>query len=899
METKSKFGNQLKCGETSLNYFDLKKLPSEAVLRLPYSIRVILEATLRKLDDKVVKQAHIDSILEWGKAEVSHEIPFFPARVLLQDFTGVPCIVDLAAMREAVAKVKPEDLDKINPLVPVELVVDHSIQVDKFGTQDARAHNETLEFQRNFERFKLLKWAQKNFDNVKIVPPGTGIVHQVNLEYLARVVFEKDGVLYPDSVVGTDSHTTMINGLGVLGWGVGGIEAEAVMLGQPVSMLLPKVVGVELKGKLPPRACATDLVLTLTNMLRKHGVVDKFVEFCGEGLRSLSLEDRATVANMSPEYGATMGYFPPDQRTLDYLVRTGRDSNAVSKIRDYLSANLLFREDYSDYSSSGETSKIAFSSFLTLDLATVEPSAAGPKRPQDRVALAELGKRFDESITAAVGFQGFGAPIETAKSKFTAEGASGLELSHGAVAIAAITSCTNTSNPFVLFAAGLLARKAVEAGLRVPKYVKTSLSPGSQVVTKYLANSGLTPALDTLGFSVAGYGCMTCIGNSGDLVPEAAAIAEANKDLVLASVLSGNRNFEGRVHPLAKANYLMAPVYVVAYALAGRVNIDFEKEELAPGVKLADIFPTAEEVQALVDKFVTAEIFRETYENQTESEHWKSIQLDAGQKLFQFDQDSTYIRNPPFFQDFGLENEKPLKELHDLACVLYFGDSITTDHISPAGNIASTSPAAALLSSKGVTKADFNSYGTRRGNHEVMMRGTFANVRIKNKLCKGFEGPFTLTDKAVFDSKDKLERGDLKDIFTVCEEAGFDNLVVLAGKEYGSGSSRDWAAKGPRLLGVRAVIAESFERIHRSNLIGMGVLPLVFINGETPEKLGLSGFEKFTIDLSNLGVKTNLTVTTSDGKKFEAMTRIDTEVELEYFNNGGILRYVLRNLLKK
>ena len=817
------------------------------------------------------------------------EIPFQPARVILQDFTGVPAVVDLAAMRNAITSLggNPE---QINPLCPVDLVIDHSIQVDVARTATAYLDNERIEIERNRERFEFLKWGQSAFQNLKIVPPGSGIVHQVNMEYLARVVFDNNGLLYPDSVVGTDSHTTMINGLGVVGWGVGGIEAEAVMLGQPISMVLPEVIGVKLTGELPKTATATDLVLTLTQLLRKKKVVEKFVEFYGPGVKTLSLPDRATVSNMAPEYGATLSYFPIDEQSVEYLKLTGRDAHKIAVIEHYLRAQGLFRDYTSEAQDPHFTGEV-----LHLDLATVHPCLAGPKLPQDKVALADMAKDFSACLTAPVGDRGFGLKPEElpATGTLTHEGKE-YALKHGSVVIAAITSCTNTSNPSVLIAAGLVARNAVAKGLNTLPFVKTSLSPGSGVVTKYLADSGLDKPLAQIGFTVAGFGCMTCIGNSGELSDE---VSKAIKDgnLVAGAVLSGNRNFEGRVHPLTKANYLASPPLVVAYALAGRLDIDFETEPIGHdpqgnSVFLRDIWPAREEIDQLVKKSVTSEMFRSNYATITEgSEMWKALQAETG-KTYSW-KESTYINHPPFFQGITKE-QKPVSDIANAYCLLNLGNNITTDHISPAGNIATVSTAAKWLNSKGVEKKDFNTYGARRGNDLVMSRGTFANIRIKNKLVNNVEGPHTV----YVPTNEKQFISDAAEKYI----AEGHQLVILAGENYGTGSSRDWAAKGPFLLGVKAVIAQSYERIHRSNLVGMGILPLQFLAGQGADSLGLTGFEKFCINLNggDLKVAQHVTVTTDSGKSFEVLCRLDTPPELLYFRNGGILQTVLRNLSK-
>ena len=868
----------------SYEIFNVGKLPQAE--RLPYSIKILLENLLRYEDNKTVTKQDIEAILNWdSKAEPSKEIAFRPARVLMQDFTGVPCVVDLAAMRDAMKKLggNPE---KINPLQPSEMVIDHSVQVDNFGSDSAIDLNEKLEFSRNKERYSFLKWGQNVFSNFKVVPPGTGIVHQVNLEYLARVIFSKDQgastQAYPDSVVGTDSHTTMINGVGVLGWGVGGIEAEASMLGQPISMLIPKVVGFKLTGKLPEGATATDLVLIIVEMLRKHGVVGKFVEFYGDGLDVLPLADRATIANMAPEYGATCGIFPIDAETIHYLEQTGRDAQAIALVEAYAKVTGMWRK--------GVREDVNFSEHIELNLGDVVPSISGPKRPQDRISLSESKPTFARDIAALKeerDIQSKGSvEIEIDGKKET--------LSDGAVVLAAITSCTNTSNPSVMLGAGLVARKAVALGVKVKPWVKTSLAPGSRVVTKYLENAGVMNDLKKLGFHVVGYGCTTCIGNSGPL-PEPVANAITENELVTTSVLSGNRNFEGRVHALIRMNYLASPPLVVAYAIAGRMDIDVYNEPLAEDkngnpVFLKDIWPTQQEVTDVVSNFLTTEQYVKSYKDVFHGEsNWNSLDA-ADSNLYAWD-DSTYINNPPYFEDMT----KDISEVSDIrgARVLaYLGDSVTTDHISPAGAIALDSPAARYLQEKGVKPSDFNSYGSRRGNHEVMMRGTFANIRLRNKMAPGTEGGVTLHQPT----------GDLMSIFDAAMKYKEENVptIILSGKEYGSGSSRDWAAKGPSLQGVSAVIAESYERIHRSNLVGMGILPLQYNDGDNAESLGLTGKEVFDITgLQNGAAKSvNVTATAEGGSKksFEVKVRIDTPQEVEYYQNGGILHYVLRQL---
>jgi aconitate hydratase len=879
----------------STKYYDLKELKDPRLGRLPYSIRVLLESAVRNCDEFEVTKSDVENILNWEQSSTSGntEIPFKPSRVILQDFTGVPAVVDLAGMRDAMARMGG-DPSRINPLVPVDLVIDHSVQVDFARSADAVEKNQQLEFERNSERFAFLKWGATAFNNMLIVPPGSGIVHQVNLEYLARVVFEdKDsGIMYPDSVVGTDSHTTMIDGLGVVGWGVGGIEAEAVMLGQSISMVLPEVVGFKLVGQLRKETNATDLVLTITNMLRKRGVVGKFVEFFGPGCKALTIADRATIANMSPEYGATMGFFPIDAKTMDYLRQTGRDEERIKKIEAYLRAQGLFQ--------TYESETVVYSGdVMELDLGSVVPCVAGPKRPQDRVALTDLKNEFSTGLTAPVSFKSFGLGGEKVDqmAKFTFSGKE-YSLTHGSVVLAAITSCTNTSNPGVMLGAGVLARNAVKKGLSVAPYIKTSLSPGSQVVEAYLTASGLLTSLEALGFYTAGFGCMTCIGNSGDL-HESVANAITSSDLVVGAVLSGNRNFEGRVHPLTRANYLASPPLVVAFALAGRLTIDFDTEPLGvvngEPVFLRDIWPDSAEVVDLEKKFVLPQMFRDSYAKVSQgNKQWNDLKVPSGTQ-FAWDDNSTYIHNPPFFAKTTRDVQpNSVANITNAHCLLNFGDSITTDHISPAGNISKNSPAGRFLVSKSVPQSDFNSYGSRRGNDLVMARGTFANIRIVNKLLGGKIGPQTV----------HVPSGEVMDVFDAAQKYMADGVqtIILAGKEYGSGSSRDWAAKGPKLLGVSAVIAESYERIHRSNLVGMGVLPLEFKAGQNAESLGLTGKELFSIDIKHgdLHVGQTLTVNVvSEGKSFDATTRLDTAVELEYFKNGGSLQYVLRKLVNE
>ena len=863
-----------------------------ALDRLPFSIKVLLEAVLRNVDGELVTEADVRNLAAWNAAQPKDvELPYMPARVILQDFTGVPAVVDLAAMRTAVKRLGG-DAKRINPLVPVDLVVDHSVQVDVFGSPDALQRNAEIEFERNGERYEFLRWGQKAFSRFGVVPPATGIVHQVNLEYLASGVVRApqngDTIAYPDTLVGTDSHTTMINGLGVLGWGVGGIEAEAVMLGQPLYMVTPQVVGMKLTGKLREGVTATDLVLTVTQILRKKGVVEKFVEFYGPGLSQMSLADRATIANMAPEYGATCGFFPIDDETLRYLARTGRKADQVQLVERYAKEQGLFRTDASP--------DPIFSDTVALDLATVEPSLAGPKRPQDRVSLADMKSAFRKALTAPVKERGFGlADADLGRSASIEFKGQKPELKHGAVVIAAITSCTNTSNPSVLLGAGLVARKANERGLTVPTYVKTSLAPGSKVVTEYLAKSGLLPELEKLGFHIVGYGCTTCIGNSGPL-PEPVAKGVTDGKLVVSAVLSGNRNFEGRVNPHVKANYLASPPLVVAYALAGSTDVDLTnepigKDKAGKDVKLADIWPTQQEIAALESQ-INAEMFQKTYANVFDGNpSWNAVKAPEGD-LFVWNEDSTYIQNPPFFTTLSLD-PTPLSDIRGARVLALLGDSVTTDHISPAGDIAESSPAGRYLKSKGVSKADFNSYGSRRGNDRVMVRGTFANIRLKNLMVPGVEGGVTV----------HVPSGERLDIYDAAERyrAEATPLMVIAGKEYGSGSSRDWAAKGTLLLGVRAVLAESYERIHRSNLVGMGVLPLQFKAGENAESLGLTGTE--TLDVTGIAgelkSRQEVTISVDGGKRsFQAIARLDTPVEINYYRNGGILQTVLRKMLK-
>ena len=862
---------------------------------LPFSIRVVLEAALRQCNDREITPADVKNIAAWTPKGVRPGIPFLPARVVLQDFTGVPAIVDLAAMRSAVARLGG-DPKKINPLVPVDLVIDHSIQVDFFATADALRRNTEVEFQRNRERYEFLKWGQRAFSNFRVVPPMTGIVHQVNLEYLSDVVMTKQAgdetVAFPDTLVGADSHTTMINGLGVVGWGVGGIEAEAVMLGQPMDMLLPDVIGFRLYGKLREGVTATDLVLTVTQMLRQKGVVDKFVEFYGEGLNTLPLTDRATIGNMAPEYGATIGYFPVDEETLRYMRLTGRSEETVARTEAYMRAQGLFRE--------GSTPDPEFTDTLELDLASVVPSLAGPKRPQDRVPLSDMKTAFESALTAPVKERGYELSPEalTREATFGTNGGT-QKMKHGAVVIAAITSCTNTSNPSVLVAAGLVAKKAVEKGLNVKPYVKTSMAPGSRVVTEYLEQAGLIDPLSKLGFNVIAYGCTTCIGNSGPL-PGEVAKAVTGSDLVAAAVLSGNRNFEGRVHPLVKANYLASPPLVVAYALAGTVDIDLNHESLGIGadgqpVYLKDLWPSQQEINEAIAASVKADMFKSKYSDVfSGSEMWQAIEVKEGD-LFEWSDESTYIHHPPYFQKLTLD-VPPIEDIKGARVLGVFGDSITTDHISPAGNIAIDSPAGRFLQEQGVQPRDFNQYGTRRGNDLVMARGTFANIRLKNLMVAPREGNWTKhqpsgEEMPFFDAAMKYRQEGVP-------------TMILAGKEYGTGSSRDWAAKGPLLQGVKAAVAESFERIHRSNLVGMGILPLKFIEGQNVESLGLTGQEVFDIEGLSDGMAPKEVVkvraTKPDGSvvEFSAIALLNTPVEVNYYRNGGILHTVLRNLVK-
>ncbi|MGG0794967.1 aconitate hydratase AcnA [Brevibacillus laterosporus] len=893
-----KVKSSMQVGDKTYKYYRLQGLEEQGigeVSKLPFSIKILLEAAVRQFDNHAITKEHVTSLANWTKGRDSNqEVPLMPARIVLQDFTGVPAVVDLAAMRVAM-KNNGGDPRRINPLVPVDLVIDHSVMVDSFGSANSLATNMDLEFERNEERYRFLRWAQTAFDNFRVVPPATGIVHQVNLEYLASVVASREvngeTFAYPDSLVGTDSHTTMINGLGVLGWGVGGIEAEAGMLGQPLYFVTPEVVGFKLTGTLKEGSTATDLALTITQMLRKKGVVGKFVEFYGSGLSNISLADRATVANMAPEYGATMGFFPVDHLTLDYMRQTGRSEELINLVETYTKAQGLFRTD--------DTEEPVYSETLSLDLSTVVPSLAGPKRPQDRIELTGMKESFNSSIRTPIEKGGFGLSEEkiNASANVTYENGEKAELKTGSVVIAAITSCTNTSNPSVMLAAGIVAKKAVERGLTKPAFVKSSLAPGSRVAAQYLEDAGLIDSLNKIGFNIVGFGCTTCIGNSGPL-PTETSQAIADNDLTVAAVLSGNRNFEGRIHAQVKANYLASPPLVIAYALAGTVNIDLTTEPIGIGndgkpVYLKDIWPTPSELDEAMKKATNPDLFRAEYEHVfTANERWNKIDAPTGD-LYEWDSKSTYIQEPPFFKN--LEKEVGhIGEIKGANVLALLGDSVTTDHISPAGNITPTSPAGVYLQANGVERKDFNSYGARRGSHDVMMRGTFANIRIRNQVAPGTEGGVTKylpTDEvmSIYDASMKYQ-------------ADNKNLVVIAGKEYGTGSSRDWAAKGTFLLGVKAVIAESFERIHRSNLVGMGVLPLQFLEGTNWHTLGLTGRETFDI----LGLSDHVQPsqilkvvgTREDGStfEFETIARLDSTVDIDYYRNGGILQTVLRQL---
>ncbi|HHT58041.1 aconitate hydratase AcnA [Herbinix luporum] len=895
---------QLKIQDVTYEYYNLESLEKYGydIKHLPFSIKVLLESVLRQWDGIAINDDHIKDLAQWTKHRGGRgEVPFKPARVILQDFTGVPSVLDLASMREAIASMIEEGktskdieemIKRINPEVPVDLIIDHSVQVDYYGMEEALSENVKREFERNKERYQFLNWAQKAFNNFTVVPPSTGIVHQVNLEYLAKVVIDKEvkgkKILYPDTLVGTDSHTTMINGLGVLGWGVGGIEAEAGMLGQASYFPIPEVIGVRMVGKLPMGATATDLALRITKLLRDRGVVGKFVEYFGEGLKTLSLADRATIANMAPEYGATCGFFPVDEETLDYLLLTGRSKEHVNIVKNYLKANMMFYEN--------DMEEPVYTEIIELDLSTVETALSGPKRPQDLIPLGKMKEEFIKSVTAPLGNHGHGLTKKEFEKKVEVSLSDGRKatMETGAVVIASITSCTNTSNPSVMLGAGLLAKKAVEKGLKVPAYVKTSLAPGSKVVREYLEAAGLLPYLAALGFHIVGYGCATCIGNSGPLLPEITQ-AISDNDLLVTSVLSGNRNFEGRIHSLVKANYLASPPLVVAYALAGTTNIDLTSDPIGldkegKKVYLKDIWPSSEEILRAVMDYVQPEMFKKEYSLVYENnELWNEIKINEG-SLYEFDKESTYIRKPPFFEQLSMEPEdlKPLKGLRVIASL---GDSVTTDHISPAGAIGKNTPAGRYLMDHGIEPKDFNTYGSRRGNHEVMMRGTFANIRIRNRLAGGIEGGYTTY----------LPTGELMSIYEACMKYKEDDtgLVVLAGKDYGMGSSRDWAAKGPSLLGVKAVIAESFERIHRSNLVMMGVLPLQFMEGESADSLGFSGKETIDIiigDNIKPGDLAEVVARSDEGStiRFKAKIRFESLVDMEYYRHGGILQMVLR-----
>ncbi len=866
----------LKVADSSYKIFDINALPAKYnVGRLPYSLKIILENLLRHEDNLKVSKTDIEAVLKWQPtATPSYEISYMPARVILQDFTGVPAIVDLAAMRDAIIKLGG-DPNKINPISQVDLVIDHSVIVDVYGTPNAYQRNTAIEFERNKERYSFLNWGQNSLSNFSVVPPGTGIVHQVNLEYLAKVVFAKqqngENIAYPDTVIGTDSHTTMIDGLGVLGWGVGGIEAEAAMLGQPVTMLIPEVIGFELTGSLPELATATDLVLTVVEMLRKKGVVGKFVEFFGSGLDELPVADRATIGNMAPEYGATCGIFPIDKQTLDYLQLSGRPEEQIALVEAYAKAQGLFRDSNSPTAEYTDT--------LHLDLSTVQPSIAGPKRPQDRIALTQAKQALQENLK------------EQNKNASQAIAVNDYELKNGAVVIAAITSCTNTSNPDVMIGAALLARNANKLGLTTKPWVKTSLAPGSKVVTDYYDAAGLTADLDALGFYLVGYGCTTCIGNSGPLAPEISKAINDN-NLTVCSVLSGNRNFEGRIHPDVQNSYLASPMLVVAYALTGTVDFDFQSEALGQDqngkpILLKDIWPSKEEIHSVIKQHLRSSMFTEKYQDVfAGDDDWAAIQAPPSEQ-FSWDANSTYVRNPPYFTDMQ-KQPNPISNIKQAKVLVMLGDMVTTDHISPAGAISKSSAAAKYLLEHGVEQMDFNSYGSRRGNHEVLMRGTFGNIRLKNLLVPGKIGSYTIyqpdqEQMSIFDAAMRYQEQQTP-------------LIVIAGKEYGAGSSRDWAAKGPRLLGVRAIIAESFERIHRSNLIGMGVLPLTFTNSENAQSLSLTGFEDYSINLETLAPNAELLVQ-ADNKEFTVKVCINTPMEFEYYKNGGILQYVIRTLL--
>ncbi|MFF3623827.1 aconitate hydratase AcnA [Streptomyces sp. NPDC002467] len=892
----------LQVGDESYEIFRLDKV--EGAARLPYSLKVLLENLLRTEDGANITADHIRALGGWdSQAQPSQEIQFTPARVIMQDFTGVPCVVDLATMREAV-KALGGDPAKINPLSPAEMVIDHSVIADKFGTADAFAQNVELEYGRNKERYQFLRWGQTAFDDFKVVPPGTGIVHQVNIEHLARTVMVRNGQAYPDTLVGTDSHTTMVNGLGVLGWGVGGIEAEAAMLGQPVSMLIPRVVGFKLTGELPTGTTATDLVLTITEMLRKHGVVGKFVEFYGEGVAATSLANRATIGNMSPEFGSTAAIFPIDDETLKYLRLTGRDAQQVALVEAYAKEQGLWLDPAAEPD---------FSEKLELDLSTVVPSIAGPKRPQDRIVLANASQQFaldvrnyveDDDEAGKESFPASDAPaasngVPSRPTRVTLADGTSFEIDHGAVTVAAITSCTNTSNPYVMVAAALVAKKAVEKGLSRKPWVKTTLAPGSKVVTDYFDKAGLTPYLDKMGFNLVGYGCTTCIGNSGPLDEEISKAINEH-DLAVTSVLSGNRNFEGRINPDVKMNYLASPPLVVAYAIAGSMKVDITTDAIGTDAEgnpvfLKDIWPSEAEVNDVVANAIGEDMFSKSYQDVFAGDaQWQALSIPTG-NTFEWDPQSTYVRKPPYFEGMTMETT-PVSDIAGARVLAKLGDSVTTDHISPAGAIKADTPAGKYLTEHGVERRDFNSYGSRRGNHEVMIRGTFANIRLRNQIAPGTEGGFT-RDFTV-------EGAPVSFIYDASQnyQAAGIPLVILAGKEYGSGSSRDWAAKGTALLGVKAVIAESYERIHRSNLIGMGVLPLQFPEGATAASLGLTGEETFSFtgveELNNGTTPRTVKVTTDTGVSFDAVVRIDTPGEADYYRNGGIMQYVLRNLIR-
>ena len=905
MSTNS-FGarDTLRVGDESYEIFRLDAV--EGSDRLPYSLKVLLENLLRKEDGQNVTADHIRALGNWDpKAQPSQEIQFTPSRVIMQDFTGVPCVVDLATMREAVREMGG-DADKINPLAPAELVIDHSVVVDLFGSPDAFERNVEIEYQRNGERYQFLRWGQGAFDEFKVVPPGTGIVHQVNIEYLARTVMVRDGVAYPDTCVGTDSHTTMENGLGVLGWGVGGIEAEAAMLGQPISMLIPRVVGFKLTGQIPAGVTATDVVLTITEMLRKHGVVGKFVEFYGEGVGSVPLANRATIGNMSPEFGSTAAMFPVDEESIRYMKLTGRSEEQVGLVEAYAKANGFWHDP---------ANEAEYSEYMELDLSEVVPSIAGPKRPQDRIELSEAKTSWRHDVrnyvedevdeTNEESFPASDAPAQHANGvrphravEVTMADGTKTEIDHGAVTIAAITSCTNTSNPSVMIGAGLLAKKAHEKGLTAKPWVKTSMAPGSQVVTEYYERAGLTPDLEALGFHLVGYGCTTCIGNSGPL-PEEISNAIQENDLTATAVLSGNRNFEGRINQDVKMNYLASPPLVIAYALAGSMDVDITTEPLGVGkdgenVYLADIWPTAEEIQEVMDNSIASDMYESAYSDVfAGDERWRELPTPTG-NIYEWEEDSTYVRKPPYFEGMG-QTPDPVTDINGARVLAKLGDSVTTDHISPASTIKPGTPAAQYLDANGVERKDFNSYGSRRGNHEVMIRGTFANIRLRNQLAPGTEGGYTRDFSQpggpvsfIYDAAQNYAEQDIP-------------LVVLGGKEYGTGSSRDWAAKGTSLLGVKAVITESFERIHRSNLIGMGVIPLQFPEGESADSLGLTGEETFSVtgvtEFNEGRVPSTVKVATETGVEFDAVVRIDTPGEADYYRNGGILQFVLRQLI--